>query len=94
MLMLAVPGTWGFRLSLGYEVPSMSKLHQAAMAYGLQFGPEDEFFMVGSAWMLYYAPGRPKTEFLRCYDRDYRVVYEDKTFEQILGEAWELLSSA
>lgn len=93
MLMLASPGSNGIQLSLGYEIPSMAKLRQVAREHDLQVETQDELFMVGSAWMFFFAPGNPATEMLHCYDRDYHEMSDDRSFAQILQETWDLMTA-
>jgi hypothetical protein len=93
MLMLSSPGSKGIHLSLGYEIPSMAKLHQTAREYDIQIERQDELFMVGSAWMFFFAPGKPKAEMLHCYDRDYYKMSDDRSFAHILQETWDLMTA-
>lgn len=94
MLMLASPVKRGIQLSVGYKLPGLDEVKRAAHEYQIDVDDGEEWFMVGSAWMFFYASGKHSNAPLRCYDRDYNEVYEGKTFEQILGEMWSLMNTS
>jgi len=92
MLMLACPLKGGIQLSVGHKLPDLDEVKQTAREHQIDVSDEEDLFLVGSAWMFFYAPGKQPNAPLRCYDRDYREVYEDRTFEQVLSETWSLMT--
>lgn len=93
MLMLACPLKGGIQLSVGHKLPDLDEVKQTAREHQLDVGDGEDLFLIGSAWMFFYAPGKQFNGPLRCYDRDYREIYEDRTFEQVLSETWSLMTA-
>ncbi len=93
MLMIASPVRGGVQLSAGYTIPDLDEVRQYARGFGFEISDTEDLFLVQSAWMFLHAPGVQDCAFLRCYDRDFQDIMEDRTFEQILEEQWALRDS-
>lgn len=93
MLIFACAVKGGVQLSVGHKLPDFDEVKKIAREHQLNVSDDDDVFLIGSAWMFFYAPSKRPNAPLRCYDRDYREIYEDQTLEQVLSETWSLMNT-
>lgn len=73
--------------SAGITVPTIEEIRAVSIEQGIVFD-EDEIPFMTTGYMFVYAfshDGR-----LRCHDRDFGVVTEDRTFVQVLNDWWTI----
>lgn len=76
--------------STGVVIPTVEKIRSTSIAQGIVFDEGETPFMT-TAYMFVYAFSRDGR--LRCHDRDFNTVMEDRTFVQVLNDWWTLKES-
>lgn len=90
MLMIATPLKGGVQISEGFRLPDLDEVKQFARDYEFSIADDTDLFLISSAWMLLFSPGKTPGGPLICYDRDFRTIDEDRTFAEVLSEMWFL----
>jgi hypothetical protein len=74
--------------SPGVTIPSIEEIRSISSGEGIVFDEDETPFMT-TGYMFVYAFSRDGR--MRCHDRDFGTVAEDRTFSQVLNEWWEMV---